>query len=78
MVGAMDKVWSGGGGPDGSNNGAGGQDASAAASTEQQQARLAAVLQSSEDGEDVYVQVRVHFLLWLFRWVHGRQACIHK
>jgi hypothetical protein len=57
VVGTMDKVWSGAGGPD-PHNGAGQNDSqSGAASAQQQQARLALVLQSSEDGEEVYVQV---------------------
>lgn len=53
VVGAMDKVWAGGSGVEGE---IGSQSGSADA--EQQQARLAVALQSSEDGDDVYVQVR--------------------
>lgn len=60
MVGAMDKVWSGGGAPEGYNGSAhGAADAqSGVDSAQQQQARLAVALQSTEDSEDVYVQVR--------------------
>lgn len=54
VVGAMDKVWSGNGHEEN-----GSADAlSGAANAQQQQARLALALQSSEDGDEVYVQVR--------------------
>lgn len=60
VVGAMDKVWSGGGGPEGYNgSGHGAADVqSGMANAQQQQARLAVALQSTDDSDDVYVQVR--------------------
>lgn len=49
----MDKVWAGGSGVEGQSG-----SQSGSADPQQQQARLAVALQSSEDGDDVYVQVR--------------------
>lgn len=57
VVGAMEQVWSGGDAPpNGSADGAG---SSGQPGAEQQAARLQQALESKDDGEDVYVQVRL-------------------
>jgi hypothetical protein len=54
VVGAMDKMWAG---SEGGNAGNGPEQQGAAADAAQHARRLAFVLSSPEDGEDVYVQV---------------------
>lgn len=63
VVGAMDKVWSGTQGQDSSSDSSGArapvETLAGTTSSQQQQARLAAALQDSADGEEVFVQVRL-------------------
>lgn len=69
VVGAMDKVWSGNGHEEN-----GSADAlSGAANAQQQQARLALALQSSEDGDEVYVQVACKQLVGLYLSIWARK-----
>lgn len=68
VVGAMDKVWAGGSGLEDE-----GGSQSGSADAQQQQARLAVALQSSEDGDDVYVQVACKQLVGLYLSVWARK-----